>query len=118
MVRVAAPAVAGTRTAVVPAAAATAMERFMGGSSQAPDGGGYGGAIAWRLTIRTGPKVERDRFDDLGAALEALEADDLIKSAMPGRLYDVFKHYKRDEWERYLAAVTDWERDEYLEVLP
>ena len=45
-------------------------------------------------------------------------ADDLIKSAMPGRLYHVFKHYKRDEWERYLAAVTDWERDEYLEVLP
>ena len=39
-------------------------------------------------------------------------------SAMPGRLYKVFNHYKRDEWERYLAAVTDWERDEYLEVLP
>ena len=36
----------------------------------------------------------------------------------PGRLYKVFHHYKRDEWERYLAAVTDWERDEYLEVLP
>ena len=30
----------------------------------------------------------------------------------------VFQHYKQDEWERYLAAVTDWERDEYLEVLP
>ena len=44
--------------------------------------------------------------------------DDVIKSAMPGRLYKVFNHYKRDEWERYLAAVTDWERDEYLEVLP
>ena len=37
---------------------------------------------------------------------------------MPGRLYKVFEHYKRDEWERYLAAVTDWEREEYLEVLP
>ena len=42
----------------------------------------------------------------------------MIKSAMPGRLYKVFDWYKRDEWERYLAAVTDWERDEYLEVLP
>ena len=40
------------------------------------------------------------------------------RRAMPGRLYKVFNHYKRDEWERYLAAVTDWERDEYLEVLP
>ena len=41
-----------------------------------------------------------------------------MRSAMPGRLYDVFMHYKRDEWERYLAAVTDWEREQYLEVLP
>jgi glutamine synthetase len=56
--------------------------------------------------------------DSLGKALEALAADEVIKSAMPGRLYKVFNHYKRDEWERYLAAVTDWERDEYLEVLP
>jgi glutamine synthetase len=56
--------------------------------------------------------------DSLGAALEALAADEVIKGAMPGRLYKVFDHYKRDEWERYLAAVTDWEREEYLEVLP
>ena len=54
----------------------------------------------------------------LGAALEALAQDEVVRSAMPGRLYKVFNHYKRDEWERYLAAVTDWERDEYLEVLP
>ena len=44
--------------------------------------------------------------------------DEVIRSALPGRLYKVFHHYKRDEWERYLAAVTDWEREEYLEVLP
>jgi len=56
--------------------------------------------------------------DSLGAALAALAADDVVKSALPGRLYKVFEHYKRDEWERYLAAVTDWEREEYLEVLP
>jgi glutamine synthetase len=56
--------------------------------------------------------------DSLGAALEALDRDEVVKSALPGRLYKVFQHYKRDEWERYLAAVTDWEREEYLEVLP
>ena len=57
--------------------------------------------------------------DSLGAALDALaKPTRSCKSAMPGRLYKVFDHYKRDEWERYLAAVTDWERDEYLEVLP
>ncbi len=41
-----------------------------------------------------------------------------MKGALPGRLYDVYMHYKRDEWERYLAAVTDWERERYLDVLP
>jgi glutamine synthetase len=56
--------------------------------------------------------------DSLGDALDELAKDEVVKSAMPGRLYQVFHHYKRDEWERYLAAVTDWERDEYLEVLP
>ena len=30
-----------------------------------------------------------------------LAKDEVIKSAMPGRLYKVFEHYKRDEWERY-----------------
>jgi glutamine synthetase len=67
--------------------------------------------------LQQGVEIEKVP-DSLGAALEALAADDLIKSAMPGRLYEVFNWYKRDEWERYLAAVTDWERDEYLEVLP
>jgi glutamine synthetase len=63
--------------------------------------------------------VELERVpDSLGAALEALAADDVVRGAMPGRLYRVFRHYKRDEWERYLAAVTDWEQEEYLEVLP
>jgi glutamine synthetase len=56
--------------------------------------------------------------DSLGAALDALAKDEVIRAAIPGRLYKVFNHYKRDEWERYLAAVTDWERNEYLEVLP
>ncbi len=57
--------------------------------------------------------------ESLGAALDALEADEVVRGAMPVRLYDVFPPlHKRDEWERYLAAVTDWEREEYLEVLP
>jgi glutamine synthetase len=67
--------------------------------------------------LREGADIEKVP-DSLGAALDALAADEVIRSALPGRLYKVFHHYKRDEWERYLAAVTDWERDEYLEVLP
>ena len=53
-----------------------------------------------------------------GDALDALEADDVIRGAMPGDLYRVFMHYKRDEWERYCATVSDWDVEEYLDVLP
>ena len=54
----------------------------------------------------------------LGEALDALEEDDVVRSALPGRLYDVFMHYKRDEWSASSPAVTDWERERYLDVLP
>jgi glutamine synthetase len=67
--------------------------------------------------LQAGANIEKVP-DSLGAALDSLERDEVVRSALPGRLYRVFHHYKRDEWERYLATVTDWEREEYLEVLP
>jgi glutamine synthetase len=54
----------------------------------------------------------------LGEALEALRADDVVKSALPGEMYTVFEHHKRDEWERFCATVTEWDVDEYIDVLP
>ncbi len=33
-------------------------------------------------------------------------------------MYQVFSHYKRDEWNIYLATVTEWDLDTYLDVLP
>ena len=53
-----------------------------------------------------------------GDALDALDEDEVIKSALPGDMWRVFRHYKRDEWERYCAEVTDWDVKEYLDVLP
>ena len=55
---------------------------------------------------------------NLGEALDALRADEVIKSALPGDMFRVFEHYKRDEWERFMATVTDWDVDEYLDILP
>ncbi|MDD7941594.1 glutamine synthetase family protein [Actinomycetospora lutea] len=55
---------------------------------------------------------------NLGDALRALDADEVVRSAMPGDMYRVFEHYKRDEWERFCAAVTDWDVKEYLDILP
>jgi glutamine synthetase len=42
----------------------------------------------------------------------------VIKDAMPGEMYRVFRHYKTDEWERYCATVSDWDLGEYLDILP
>jgi len=33
-------------------------------------------------------------------------------------MFRVFEHYKRDEWERYNATVTDWDVETYLDCLP
>jgi glutamine synthetase len=54
----------------------------------------------------------------LGDALEELRNDEVIKSSMPGEMFRVFEHYKRDEWERYNATVTDWDVETYLDCLP
>ena len=53
-----------------------------------------------------------------GDALDALDEDDVIQSALPDEMFKVFRHYKRDEWERYCAEVTEWDVKEYLDVLP
>ena len=39
--------------------------------------------MPWRLTVRTGPEVDKDRFDELAPALDALEhrARELASSA-------------------------------------
>jgi glutamine synthetase len=54
----------------------------------------------------------------LSEALDHLEQDEIIRSAMPGKMYDVYIHYKRDEWARFMATVTQWDVDTYLDVLP
>jgi len=54
----------------------------------------------------------------LGEALDSLDRDEVIKAALPGEMYRVYTHYKRDEWERFLATVTEWDLNTYLDCLP
>jgi glutamine synthetase len=54
----------------------------------------------------------------LGEALDRLEQDQVIKAALPGEMFKVYMHYKRDEWERFLATVTEWDLKNYLDCLP
>ena len=54
----------------------------------------------------------------LGDALIALAADDLVCGSLPPGLLDAFVALKRDEWERFCGAVTEWHREMYLKALP
>ena len=67
--------------------------------------------------IKEGKDVQRLPMS-LGEALEALDQDEVIKSAMPGEMYRVFTHYKNDEWERFNHTVTSWDVETYLDYLP
>jgi glutamine synthetase len=67
--------------------------------------------------IGAGKKVKKLPMS-LGEALEELRNDEVIKSSMPGEMFRVFEHYKRDEWERYNATVTDWDVETYMDCLP
>lgn len=54
----------------------------------------------------------------LGAALEALSKDEVIKASMPGDMYRLYHEYKTDEWERFNHNVSDWDVKTYLHALP
>jgi glutamine synthetase len=84
-----------------------------------------------RRNLDPGPAEERNIYDamsegkqvhripmNLGDALAALRDDEVVRSALPGDMFTVFEHYKRDEWERFCATVTDWDVKEYLDILP
>ncbi|MEM7169307.1 MAG: glutamine synthetase family protein [Pseudomonadota bacterium] len=67
--------------------------------------------------IEAGKQVKKLPMS-LGEALDRLDADEVIKSAMPDEMYKVYTHYKRDEWEKYMATVTDWDLETYWDCLP
>ncbi len=54
----------------------------------------------------------------LGEALDRLDNDEVVKSALPDEMYRVFMHYKRDEWEKFNATVTEWDLETYWDCLP
>ncbi|MFB6353882.1 MAG: type I glutamate--ammonia ligase [Halobacteriales archaeon] len=54
--------------------------------------------------------------ENLGDAVDALEADDVIREALGDHVTDKFIQAKRTEYADYLVEVTDWEKDRYLEV--
>lgn len=54
--------------------------------------------------------------NNLGVALDALEASDMFRSRMGSDFVDYIATIKRAEIARFMQAVTDWEQREYFEI--
>ena len=52
----------------------------------------------------------------LHAALETLQADEVIKEALGGHLLEHFIEAKEIEWDMFRTQVHQWERDQYLKM--
>jgi len=86
-----------------------------------------------RRGLTPSPPVEEDvyDFDDyrlkeldiatlpgtLEEAIDALERDDLLRTALGPHTYQRYIEAKRGEWDAYRIQVTDWEIARYLQTL-
>ena len=52
----------------------------------------------------------------LAQAIDYLEEDEVVRSALGERYADYYIQTKRDEWRRYHNSVSQWELDNYLGV--
>ena len=89
----------------------------------------FAGLHGVREKLPLGPPVGGDAYtlaeedaggplpDSLSDALDALEADDVLREAMGPQIVDTFLTMKRFEVERHRTWVSDWEIDEYLHHL-
>ena len=52
---------------------------------------------------------------NLSDAVEAMEQDAFIQDVLGEHISNVYINSKKDEWDRYCRAVTQWEVDAYLD---
>ena len=67
--------------------------------------------------MASGEEIERIPTT-LRDALDALAGDEVIKAALPGDMHGIYDWYKRDEWNRFIWQVSDWDVKTYLDCLP
>ncbi|MGX5377401.1 type I glutamate--ammonia ligase [Ligilactobacillus sp. LYQ135] len=58
----------------------------------------------------------KDLPSTLHNALKELKRDDVIQDALGSHLYNNFMEAKTLEWDAYRQEVSQWERDQYLEM--
>jgi hypothetical protein len=63
--------------------------------------------VSWRVTVRTGPRVERTRAETLPEALDALEAGARVAAVAEGRRGAVDLKYRRFEPEEQVVSRAE-----------
>lgn len=58
----------------------------------------------------------QDLPSTLHNALKYLETDEVVQSALGDHLYHSFLDSKNVEWAAYRQQVSEWEREQYLEL--
>lgn len=53
---------------------------------------------------------------NLGEAIEAFAADPLSREVFGDAMAEAYTAFKRDEWNSFHGAISNWERDRYLEL--
>jgi glutamine synthetase len=53
---------------------------------------------------------------NLGEALDALEADEVVQEALGAHVYEKFVEAKSHEYDEFRVDVSQWELDQYLET--
>ena len=54
------------------------------------------------------------QLPDARRGVDAFEADPLSAQVMGGSMFAAYARFRRDEWDAYHNAVSDWERNRYL----
>jgi glutamine synthetase len=54
--------------------------------------------------------------ENLGAAIDALVADEVVREALGDHVFHHFVEAKRMEWDIYRTQISQWENDQYLSL--
>ena len=69
----------------------------------------------WEMSFREKRRLRIDDLPhDLNEALNELEKDDIITSALGKHITDNYIEAKRQEWRDYITQVSAWELESYL----
>ncbi len=77
-------------------------------------------AVDRNIYVMTEEEREAAHITDLPStlhnAVKAMREDDIVKEALGSHIFNNFIEAKRMEWDAYRQSVSEWEREQYLEM--